>query len=106
MLQKSVRDANKMVSRPTPKLFISWSAQSGGPRSVLLIALIQCLNGVWVLENPGSTLIHLHPAFQWLVEKMQALEIDVPCLDANACLDACLAAEMCVELRRSSRSST
>ena len=52
-------------------------------RCSLLMALITCLNGVWLVENPGTTLIHYHPAFMWLVQSLEKVGVKVPSSQAE-----------------------
>ena len=50
------------------------------PRTVLLYGLIMCLNAVWVLEQPSSSLMIRHDRMVWLLERMDELRMRVPCI--------------------------
>ena len=50
------------------------------PRVTLLLLLIHSANGVWLVENPGSSLIALHDRFQWLIRVMRKSGLSVPLL--------------------------
>ena len=38
-------------------------------RALLLACLAECLEGIWMLEQPGSSRITLYPRFEWLRDK-------------------------------------
>ena len=38
----------------------------GPARCVLMMALISCLNGIYILEQPRQSLLNRHPRFRWL----------------------------------------
>lgn len=40
-------------------------------RSCFLILFVICMEGVPVVENPGSSLIWLHDRFQWLLTLLE-----------------------------------
>lgn len=47
-------------------------------RSVALMALVMAVHGVWILENPASTLIHESKWFQWLLRATAKYGIKAP----------------------------
>ena len=47
-------------------------------RSVGLMALVMAVHGVWILENPASTLIHESKWFQWLLRATAKYGIKAP----------------------------
>ena len=90
VLHKSVRDANKMVSRTwifnTGSSFCEWNVYKNlfclfyfpgplvsGYRSVLIMMLVTCCGGKWLTENPGQTLLQSHFRFCWMSEQMLSL---------------------------------
>ena len=38
----------------------------GPARCCLMMALITCLNGIYILEQPRQSLLYRHPRFRWL----------------------------------------
>lgn len=47
-------------------------------RSVLLCLLTVCMNGVYILEQPLSSLAEYHPRFQWLGTITNASNSEIP----------------------------
>ena len=50
-------------------------------RSMLLMALLTCLNHVFLVENPGSSMIGAYPRFQWLIDVLKEQGIAATCPD-------------------------
>ena len=44
-------------------------------RMTLLLAFITCLSSVWLLEQPSSSLMIRHERFQWLIERLEELNM-------------------------------
>ena len=87
-LHASVRAANQMMSRRldvylvrVQKLEACVSAQPPlRPRCSLLLLLIQMAGGVWIVENPGSSLLSRHERFVWLINLLRKKRLYVPLL--------------------------
>ena len=47
-------------------------------RTILVILCVAAVHGVWILEQPHSSLITRHRRFQWLVRKWQRMGVRVP----------------------------
>ena len=38
-------------------------------RAILLACLAECLEGIWLLEQPGSSRVTMYPRFEWLCHR-------------------------------------
>lgn len=48
-------------------------------RTILLLVLFTACGGVWVLEQPGTSIVTRHRRFRWLVRKFNSLGLRVTC---------------------------
>lgn len=46
-------------------------------RCILLMALIVCMDSVFVVENPGGSCILAHPRFQWFIKALRDAGVPV-----------------------------
>ena len=49
-------------------------------RTILLLMLVQAIDGFFVLEQPSSSLLPRHDRFQWLVYQWYKINLKVACL--------------------------
>lgn len=82
----SVRRGNKMVSRPGPPFFMNRfqlisiknhcaSLLLARVRVALLLVLQSALQTSWMVENPGSSRILLHPRLKWAINALKSIGI-------------------------------
>ena len=50
-------------------------------RTILVILCVAAAHGVWILEQPNSSLITRHRRFQWLVRRFQRMGVRGPWID-------------------------
>ena len=82
-----VRDANVMSCRSGAVIrwhvfgmFDLWCNISIPVRTVLLLLMVESLSGVWVVEQPGSSLLFDAERFVWLIGHLGTLSMRVLCL--------------------------
>ena len=63
-------------------------ANFSGARSVLLMALVTSLGGVWLLENPRSSWMFHHPRVRWLASLMRVASMHT-CPVVMFCKSSC-----------------
>ena len=83
----SVAKSNQMVSRRFAQIiirapflqYLRWLLDGQCDlRCSLLLLLVQMANMVWVVENPGSSVLFLHDRLRWLCNTLGALKRPVP----------------------------
>ncbi|CAJ1363253.1 unnamed protein product, partial [Effrenium voratum] len=48
-----------------------------GSRTVLLLLLVAAVSGVWVVEQPSTSMLFSHDRFRWLVDSLEKLKMRV-----------------------------
>ena len=49
-------------------------------RCALLLTMVIASSGVFIIENPGSSLIFHHDRLQWLLQQLEQVDLGVPLL--------------------------